>query len=155
MKVFDGIEEFATAVGTHLGDSEWMEVTQQMIDQFAASTRDDQWIHVDIERAQNGPYGRTIAHGYLTSSLISAMRLQAYQVHGLALILNYGSNKVRYPATVPVGSRLRGSFELLSLTPVSLGMQAITKVTVQLQGSEKPACVAETVSVLVPEGADQ
>lgn len=150
MRVFDGIEEYAAAVGTHLGTSEWIEVTQQMIDQFAEATGDHQWIHVDPERAKDGPFGATIAHGYLTLSLVSSMLMQTYRVDGLKLALNYGSNKVRYPSVVPVGSRLRGSFDLASLTPIAMGLQSVTAVTIEMEGSDKPACVAEIVSVLVP-----
>ncbi|GAB96606.1 acyl dehydratase [Kineosphaera limosa] len=154
MRVFNGIDEFAAAVGSHLGDSEWVEVTQAMVDQFAEATGDHQWIHVDPERAAHGPFGTTVAHGYLTLSLVPAMISQTYRVDGLALALNYGSDKVRYPSPVPVGSRVRAHFDLQSLTPIALGMQAVTRVTVELEGSAKPACVAEVVSVLVPGGND-
>ncbi|MDO5629104.1 MAG: MaoC family dehydratase [Mobilicoccus sp.] len=150
MQVFAGIEEFEAAVGQPLGTSDWIDVTQEMIDQFAHATHDHQWIHVDPERAKDGPFGTTIAHGYLTLSLISAMFAQVYRVDGLKLGINYGSNKVRYPTVVPVGSRVRAHVELKSVTTIPMGRQAVTGVTVELEGSEKPACVAEIVSVLVP-----
>lgn len=155
MVVFNGIEEYAAALGTRLGDSDWVEVTQQMIDQFAEATGDHQWIHVDPQRAADGPFGTTIAHGYLTLSLAPALRTSAYRVDGMAAVLNYGSNKVRFPAVVPVGSRVRGCFDLVSLSPVAQGMQAVTSVTIELEGSAKPACVAEIVSVLVPQAGPQ
>ena len=150
MKVFAGIEEFEAAVGTQLGTSEWIEVTQQMIDDFADATHDHQWIHVDPERAKDGPFGTTIAHGYLTLSLVSTIFAQVYKVEQLKLGLNYGSNKVRFPTVVPVNSRVRGHVELISVATIPMGRQAISKVTIELEGSEKPACVAEIVSVLVP-----
>ncbi|WP_226345866.1 MaoC family dehydratase [Agilicoccus flavus] len=150
MQVFDGIEEYAAAVGTSLGTSDWVEVTQEKIDAFAEATNDHQWIHVDPERAKDGPFGKPIAHGYLTLSLVPSMTAQTYRVEGLKLALNYGSNKVRFPTVVPVGSRVRGHVELVSLTEIAMGRQAVTRVTVELEGSTKPACVAEVVSVLVP-----
>ncbi len=149
MRTFQGLDEFEKAVGTHLGWSDWHTVTQEQVDQFAEATGDHQWIHVDPERAKGGPFGTTIAHGYLTLSLVPKLVWQIYSVEGLRLGINYGSNKVRFPAPVPVGSRLRAGAELVGLDRGSNGAQATVRVTVEREGGDKPACVAETVSVLV------
>jgi acyl dehydratase len=149
-RVFAGVEELAAAVGEHLGYSGWHTITQQQIDLFADATGDHQWIHVDRERAAGGPFGTTIAHGYLTLSLIPMLVWQVYTVENLAMGINYGSNKVRFPSVVPVGSRVRAGVELLSLTPSGPGLQAVNRVTIEVDGSAKPGCVAETVSVMVP-----
>lgn len=149
MRTFNGLNELSAAVGEHLGSSDWHEITQQQIDQFADATGDHQWIHVDPDRAKDGPFGTTVAHGYLTLSLVPMLMWQVYTVDNLALAVNYGCNKVRFPAPVPVGSRVRAEVELLSVTPSSLGSQVVTRVTVALEGSDKPACVAETVAVMV------
>ena len=150
MKIFHGIEEYEQAVGTHLGHSDWHTVTQEQIDLFAEATGDHQWIHVDPQRAAEGPFGTTIAHGYLTLSLVPRLVWQVYTIEGLRMGLNYGSNKVRFPAPVPVDSRVRAGVELLSLTPTALGLQSVSRVTIEVDGSDKPGCVAETVAVLVP-----
>lgn len=150
MRVFYGVDELEAAVGEHLGYSDWHTVTQKQVDLFAEATGDDQWIHVDVERARSSPFGGTIAHGYLTLSLLPVLIREVYKVDGLAMGLNYGSNKVRFPTPVPVGSRIRAGVELVELTRGSAGAQSVVRVTVELEGSEKPACVAETVSVLVP-----
>jgi len=150
VKIFHGIEEYEQAVGTHLGHSDWHTVTQEQIDLFAEATGDHQWIHVDPQRAAEGPFGTTIAHGYLTLSLVPRLVWQVYTIEGLRMGLNYGSNKVRFPAPVPVFSRVRAGVELLSLTPTALGLQSVTRVTIEVDGSDKPGCVAETIAVLVP-----
>jgi acyl dehydratase len=150
MRTFGSVDELAAAVGTHLGRSQWQEVTQGQIDLFADATGDHQWIHVDPDRAAAGPFGKTVAHGYLTLSLVPLMVQKVYKVEGLALALNYGANKVRFPAAVPVGSVVRAGVELVSVEPASMGFLVATKVTVELQGSEKPACVAETLTLVVP-----
>jgi acyl dehydratase len=150
MKTFHGIEELQQAVGTHLGYSDWHTITQQQIDTFAEATGDHQWIHTDPERAKNGPFGGTIAHGYLTLSLVPKLVWQIYTVEGLRMAVNYGSNKVRFPSPVPVDSKVRAGVELVSLTPGAGGYQLTAKVTIEREGGDKPACVAETVSVLVP-----
>lgn len=149
MKTFNGLDEVEQAVGTHLGYSDWHIITQQQVDLFAEATGDHQWIHTDPEKAAAGPFGGTIAHGYLTLSLLPMLVWQIYRVDGLKMGVNYGSNKVRFPAPVPVGSRVRAGAELLSLKRGDSGAQATVRVTVELEGSDKPACVAETVSVLV------
>jgi acyl dehydratase len=150
MKVFHGIEELEQAVGTHLGYSEWHTVTQQQIDTFAEATGDHQWIHVDPEKAAQGPFGGTIAHGYLTLSLVPMLVWQVYTVEGIRMGVNYGANKLRFPAPVPVDSKVRAGVELLALVPGGGGYQLTAKVTIEREGSDKPACVVETVSVLVP-----
>ncbi|WP_431970535.1 MaoC family dehydratase [Nocardia sp. bgisy134] len=150
MKVFQGLAELEKAIGTHLGYSDWHTVTQEQINLFAEATGDHQWIHVDPVKAATGPFGTTIAHGFLTLSLIPMLTQRIYRVDGLSMGVNYGANKVRFPAPVPVGSRLRAGVELLSLTQATLGFQAVSRVTVDIEGAAKPACVAETVSVLVP-----
>ena len=149
MRIFAGIDDFAEAVGTHLGYSDWHQVTQQQVDQFAEATGDHQWIHVDPERAEQGPFGTTIAHGYLTLSLLPTLLWQVYSVEGLKMGINYGANKVRFPSPVPVGSRVRAGAELVELTRGGGGARATVLVTVEREGADKPACVAETVSVLV------
>src|SRR5690606_23845464 len=117
------------AVGTQLGASDWLTVDQKRIDGFADATGDHQWIHVDPERAKNGPFGRTIAHGFLTLSLVPIFSSQVFRLENVKMGINYGLNKVRFTAPVPVGSRLRGSFELLSVTDVPDGVQVANKVT--------------------------
>jgi acyl dehydratase len=134
-------------VGDTYGPSEWLEVTQDRIDQFAAATGDDQWIHVDPEKAAQGPFGTTIAHGFLTLSLMVKFQYETRPSEGeFRMGLNYGVNKVRFPAPVPVGSRIRGHFEVLSIEDVEGGIQVVTKGTIERDGQEKPVCVAEMVS---------
>ncbi|QLQ11563.1 MAG: MaoC family dehydratase [Nocardioidaceae bacterium] len=150
MKTFNGIEELEQAVGTHLGYSSWHTVTQEQIDLFAQSTGDHQWIHVDPERAAQGPFGSTIAHGYLTLSMVPMLAWEIYTVQNIRMGINYGANKLRFPASVPVGSRVRAGVELLSVAPGGGGYQVVAKVTVEREGGDKPVCVVETVSVMVP-----
>ncbi|MEV5836905.1 MaoC family dehydratase [Nocardia sp. NPDC052112] len=150
MKVFNGIGELEQAVGTHLGYSEWHTVTQEQIDLFAEATGDRQWIHVDPELAAQGPFGTTIAHGYLTLSLVPMLVWQVYRVDGVKMGINYGSNKVRFPSPVPSGSRVRAGVELVKLEPTKAGVQVTALVTIEREGGDKPACIAEALSVLVP-----
>lgn len=149
MEILNGPDELVAAVGRHLGYSDWVTVDQSRIDLFAEATGDRQWIHVDPERAADGPFGTTIAHGYLTLSLIPMLVWQVYEVRGVKMGVNYGSNRVRFPAPVPVGSRLRAGVELVSVTEGGGGLQVVARVTVEREGGDKPACVAETVSVVV------
>jgi len=149
MRTFNGIAELESAIDTHVGYSEWHTVTQKQIDLFAEATGDHQWIHVDPERAASGPFGTTIAHGYLTLSLLPMLVSQVYRVDGLKMAVNYGSNKVRFVSVVPVGSRVRAGVELVGLTATPAGTQLAARVTVEIEGGAKPACVAETLSVLV------
>ncbi|WP_182348468.1 MaoC family dehydratase [Tomitella gaofuii] len=150
MRVFDGVPALQAAVGTHLGYSEWHTVTQEQIDTFAEATGDHQWIHVDPEKAAQGPFGTTIAHGFLTLSLVPMLAWQVYAVEGIAMGINYGANRLRFPSTVPAGSRVRAGVELLAVEPSGQGFQAVTRVTVEREGGDKPACVVEMVSVIVP-----
>jgi acyl dehydratase len=149
MRVFQDVNELAAAKGEVLGTGEWREVTQEAVNLFADATGDHQWIHVDIEKAKAGPFGGPIAHGYLTLSLVPVLVKDIYRVENVTMVVNYGSNKVRFPSPVRVGSRVRATSELLDITDVAGGKQAVTKVTVEIEGSEKPACVAEIVSRIV------
>jgi acyl dehydratase len=148
MRVFNGVDELKAAVGVPLGSSDWVTVDQKQIDTFAEATGDHQWIHVDVEKAKNGPFGRTIAHGFLTLSLAPIFGWQVYKVENVKMGINYGLNKVRFTSPVPVGSRLRGNFELIDVSDVTGGVQVACKVTIEIEGSEKPACVAETLTRL-------
>jgi len=150
----DGIEQAKAMVGRAIGPSGWREVTQADIDDFARLSGDDQWIHVDVERAgRESPFGGTIAHGNLTLSLIDGMRRELIASRGFKLGVNYGWNKVRFPAPVPAGSRIRATAEIVSLDEVGGGWhQQVTRFTVEVEGSEKPCCVADSVGrVLVDD----
>ncbi|MEW2397211.1 MaoC family dehydratase [Streptomyces sp. NPDC046862] len=150
MRVFQDIEELGKAVGTRLGHSAWHTVTQQQIDAFAEATGDRQWIHVDPERAARGPFGSTIAHGYLTLSLVPMLEGQVYEIKDLTMGVNYGADKVRFPSPVPVGSRVRAGVELVSLVAGGSGYLLTTRVTIEREGADKPTWVVEAVSLLVP-----
>jgi acyl dehydratase len=143
---FQNPEALRGAVGTHLGFSEWVEVTQERIDRFADATGDRQWIHVDPERAKHGPFGTTIAHGYLTLSITNLFLGRLLRVPAATLGVNYGANKVRFPAPVPVGSRIRMGAEIIDVQDVPGGVQVTTRNTVEIDGSDKPACVVEAIS---------
>ncbi|MGV9868006.1 MaoC family dehydratase [Rhodococcus koreensis] len=149
MRVLEGPEGLRAAVGEHLGYSDWVEIDQRRIDLFAEATGDHQWIHVDPERAKDGLFGTTIAHGYLTLSLIPMLVWQVYTIEGVSMGINYGSNTVRFPAPVPVGSRVRAGVELVSVTPGGGGERFVLRVTVEREGGDRPVCVAETVSVVM------
>ena len=143
----NGIDEFQELVGQKLGPSDWREVTQESIDTFAELSGDHQWIHVDVERAKTeSPFGTTIAHGNLTLSMIDGFRDSLLQSSGFKLGVNYGWNKVRFPAPVPVGSKIRAWVETVSVEDVGNGWwQIVQRWTVEVEGSEKPACVADSV----------
>ena len=147
----NGIEELKRLVGQTIGPSEWREVTQELIDQFAEVSGDDQWIHVDTERAKTeSPFGITVAHGNLTLSMIDGFRSGLMESSGFKMGVNYGWNKVRFPAPVPAGSRIRASIETLSVDEIGGGWHQIAqKWTVEVEGNEKPACVAESVGRLL------
>ena len=132
-------------VGRHLGFSEWREMTQDRVNQFADAADDHQFIHVDVERAKQTPFGGTIAHGFLTLSLIAPIMGELFKVSGVTMGVNYGLDRVRFPAPVPVGAQFRGGAEIVDVTEVPGGVQVKSKVTIEVQGSEKPACVAETL----------
>jgi acyl dehydratase len=140
------IEEYAKHVGEHLGWSDWTTVTQEQVNLFADATGDHQWIHVDPERAKSGPFGGPIAHGYLTLSLIPVLMAGMVHVDGVRMGVNYGANKIRFPAPVPVGSRIRMGCEIIDVTDVPSGVQVVTRNTVEVDGGDKPACVVEAVS---------
>jgi acyl dehydratase len=147
----NGIEELKSLVGQTIGPSDWREVTQKLIDQFAEVSGDDQWIHVDTERAKTeSPFGTTVAHGNLTLSMIDGFRSGLMESSGFKMGVNYGWNKVRFPAPVPAGSRIRASIETLSVDELGGGWYQIAqKWTVEVEGNEKPACVAESVGRLL------
>ncbi|MEU6330139.1 MaoC family dehydratase [Streptomyces sp. NPDC047049] len=145
-RVFGSLDELRGAVGEELGTSDWLEIDQKRIDLFAEATGDHQWIHVDQEKAAAGPFGTTIAHGYLTLSLLPAFVPQLMRVDNVKMGINYGTNKVRFPATVPVGSRLRATARIADVTEVPGGVQLATVVTIEREGGDKPVCVAESVS---------
>jgi acyl dehydratase len=132
-------------LGKNLGPTEWLEITQERVNAFAESTNDPQWIHVDPERAAAGPFGGTIAHGFLTLSLCVPFMYEVVRPNGYAMGINYGVNRVRFPAPVPVGSRVRAHFRVLSVEEVSGGDQAVIEATVEREGGDKPVCVAELV----------
>ena len=144
--VLNGLDEVRAAVGRDLGTSDWLEITQARIDLFAEATGDHQWIHVDPVRAAAGPFGSTIAHGYLTLSLSNAFLPEIVEVQGISMGVNYGVGKVRFPAPVPVGSRIRAQATLAAVDDVAGGVQATIVITVELEGSAKPACVIESMS---------
>ena len=150
MRVFHGVAELERAVGEHLGRCEWHTITQDQVDAFADATGDHQWIHVDPARAAQGPFGGTIAHGFLTLSLVPMMLWQVYKVEGVSAVLNYGADRLRFPAPVPVGSRVKAGVELTAVTPNALGYQVSTRVTIECEGLDKPACVVDMLSVVVP-----
>ena len=133
-------------VGRELGPSEWITVDQAMIDKFADATGDHQWIHVDPERAKDGPFGGPIAHGYLTVSLSNLFLPQIVDVQGVSAGVNYGVNKIRFPSPVPVGARVRGGAELAAVEDVKGGIQTTMVITVEIEGQERPACVIESIS---------
>ena len=148
MKTIDGIEGYKALAGQPLGESDWLQVEQDRIDKFADATGDHQWIHVDPERAAQGPFGTTIAHGFLTLSLIPGLTGGLLKIEGVRMGINYGLNKVRFPSPVKAGSKVRASVRNISIEDVQGGIQIVNEVTISIEGQEKPACVAETVSRL-------
>ncbi|MEO6989773.1 MAG: MaoC family dehydratase [Aquihabitans sp.] len=145
--VFNGIDEVRAAVGTHLGHSEWVEITQEQVNTFADATGDRQWIHVDVERATaESPFGGPIAHGYLTLALTNLFLPQVVDVRGVSLGVNRGTGKVRFPAPVPVGSRLRAGVELVAVDEVAGGIDTTMRITVEREGADKPVCVVDSLS---------
>jgi acyl dehydratase len=145
VKKFNGLDEFVAAEGTELGPTEWLEVNQDRVNLFADATDDHQWIHVDPERAANGPFGGTIAHGLLTLSLLPHFTDQLYTVDNVAMAINYGYNKVRFIAPVRVGSKIRARAEIAKVDQLGGAVQATVTVTVEIEGSDKPAAVAESI----------
>src|SRR5215210_3888357 len=145
MRTVEAIEDLTALVGAELGVSDWHTIDQERVNAFADATGDHQWIHVDAERAAAGPFGTTIAHGYLTLSMLPGLMAQIWRVEGVKMGINYGLNRVRFPSPVPVGSRIRVVARLKEATPVDGGVQGVVEATVETEGGTKPACVAETV----------
>ena len=143
--IVNGLDELRGKVGETLGTSETVTITQEQVNLFADATGDHQWIHVDVERAKAGPFGGPIAHGYLTLSLGPALLPQVMQVNGIAMGVNYGANKVRFPSPVPVGAKVRLGARLLSLEDVTGGAQGTVEMTFEVEGAPKPSCVAEVI----------
>lgn len=147
MRVFEKLADLKPLVGQELAVSDWFPVSQQRIDQFAEATGDHQWIHVDPERAAKGPFGATIAHGFLTLSMLPLLLETAVDIRDVKMGVNYGLNRVRFTAPVPVGSELRGRIRLLAFDDLpDGGVQLTTEVTIERKGSDKPACIAESIS---------
>ncbi len=143
--VINGIDDLEARVGSHLGYSEWHDVTQDQVQLFADATGDQQWIHTDPERAKSGPFGGPIAHGYLTLSLAPALLAEAMSVEGVAMGVNYGCNKVRFTSPVPIGSRVRLGVELADVSRFEGGAQYVSKLTFEIENNDRPACVAEVI----------
>jgi acyl dehydratase len=150
MRTFTTFDELTDAVGEDLGASDWLEITQDRVDAFADATGDHQWIHVDVERAKDGPFGGTIAHGYLTLSLVPYLGSQVFALETPGARLNYGVNKVRFPNPVRVGSRVRAHVGIVEVSDIPTGKQMLLKYVIEIEGADKPACVAETVVLLLP-----
>lgn len=146
MRVFESLEALKAATGEQLGYSDWHTVTQKQINDFADATGDHQWIHIDPEAAAKGPFGTTIAHGYLTLSLLPMLVVQVVRVDGVRMGVNYGLNRVRFPAPVPVDSRVRAGVTLLEVTDIAGGAQIVNEVTIEREGGDKPCCVAQSVA---------
>ncbi|MEH0830029.1 MULTISPECIES: MaoC family dehydratase [unclassified Micromonospora] len=148
MRVFATPDELTKALGDHLGYSDWHLVDQARVDAFAEATGDRQWIHVDPERARSGPFGGTVAHGFLMLSLLPALGAEVYRVEGIRMGVNYGLDRVRFPAPLPTGSRVRAGVSLLAVEPVAGGLQVSNEVTLEREGGDKPCCVARTLARL-------
>jgi acyl dehydratase len=146
MNTYQKLSELQWLGGANLGTSDWILIDQARIDRFAAVTGDDQWIHIDPVRAAAGPFGATVAHGHLTLSLLPVMVRSAFKVGDVRMTINYGLNRVRFPAPVPVGSRLRGHFKLMTFEAIAGGAQLVVEVTTEREGHVKPVCVAQSVA---------
>ena len=147
MRTFTGTEDLLASVGEQLGPTDWIEIDQARIDQFADATRDHQWIHVDPEKAAQGPFGTTIAHGFLTLTMLPELLNSLYTVEGVKMAVNYGLNKVRMPAPVPVGSKVRGVAAVSEVTPLDgNAVQVVFATVIEIDGSSKPACVVESIA---------
>ena len=151
MTHFASVAGLTAAVGSPAQISDWMLIDQKRIDTFAEATSDHQWIHVDPERAAAGPFGGTIAHGYLSLSIISVLLFGLVTLEGSPMVINYGLDRVRFPHPVPVGSRVRAHAEITAVTPTPQGVRLHQRVTIEIEGVEKPAAVADTISLLILE----
>lgn len=151
MKTFENLSELPAMVGQEVAVSDWLTITQEQVNLFAQATGDHQWIHVDVEKAKAGPFGAPIAHGFLTLSLLPKFYESSFEIRNTRMGVNYGLNKVRFTAPVPVGSRLRARMKLLACEPIENGgMQMAWLVTVEREGSDKPVCIAESLSRRYP-----
>lgn len=151
-KIFDNPRDLIGQEGTRLGPTDWLTIDQDRVNGFAEVTGDHQWIHVDVERAKAGPFGGTIAHGYLTMSLVNFFLPDLIEVRGFTHAVNVGADRLRFLAPVKVGSRIRGVGEIVSVEEVKGAIQSVVRVTVEIEGSDKPACVVDTISRYFPEG---
>ena len=149
MRVFSNVAEFTAAKGEELGHSDWHDVTQEQVNTFADATGDHQWIHVDLERAAAGPFGGPIAHGFLTLAMLPVLTQEIYQIEHLTMAVNYGLDRVRFPSPVPVGARIRAAATLRDVKETSLGQLCYSRVTIEVEGQSKAACIADTVTLLV------
>ena len=147
---FDNPSALLSATGQHLGFSDWLEIDQQRIDQFADATGDHQWIHVDPQRAAEGPFGKTIAHGYLTLSLANCFLPELIRVDNVSMGVNYGTEKIRFPAPVPVDSLIAAEGEIIAVEENKGGYKATIRVTITAEGSDRPACIVDTISIFYP-----
>ena len=150
--IFDRPQDLIGAEGTQLGPTEWLTIDQARVDGFAEVTEDRQWIHVDVERAQTGPFGGTIAHGYLTMSLVNHFLPQLIEVRGFTHAVNVGADRLRFLNRVRVGARIRATGEIVGVEEIKGAVQSVVRVTVAIEGEEKPACVVDTISRYFPEG---
>lgn len=148
-RIFTSADEITAAIGEPLGSSEWLTIEQNRINEFADATGDHQWIHLDAERAATGPFGSTIAHGYLTLSLVVMLGHQVFEFDTGRPMINYGINKVRFPSPVPVNSRIRATVTIAGVQPVAAGTQVTMSFVIEIEGEAKPACVAETVILMI------
>jgi acyl dehydratase len=149
MRTFTTFEELEAAAGEEIGTTDWVQITQERVDQFAEATGDDQWIHVDVEKAKSGPFGGTIAHGYLTLSLVPWLGSHVFALETPGAKLNYGVNKVRFPNPVMVGSNVRAKVSVKEVLDIPAGKQLTLGYVIEIEGQDKPACVAETVVLLL------
>ncbi|MBF8192149.1 MaoC family dehydratase [Nonomuraea sp. K274] len=150
MRTFANVQELKAAVGETFGPTEWRTVTQEQVNLFADATDDHQWIHVDVERAKEGPFGGTIAHGYLSLALLPSFMFEMVEVQNVVMGVNYGLNKVRFPRPVPVGGRIRAAGSLTDVKGTPAGYLSNLKMTIELEGEKRPVCIAETLSLYVP-----
>ncbi|WP_328529364.1 MaoC family dehydratase [Nocardioides sp. NBC_00368] len=150
MRTFESVEAIEAAVGEDLGTTDWVQIAQERVDRFAELTGDRQWIHVDVERATASSFGSTIAHGYLTLSMLPGFAGELYTIEAGSARLNYGLEKVRFPAPVEVGSKIRATPRIKEVRPVSAGTQVVVSWTVEAEGAERPVCVAESITLVLP-----
>jgi acyl dehydratase len=151
MRVVDQVGDLRELIGQTLGTSDWLEITQERVDAFADATGDHQWIHVDPERARTGVFGGTVAHGYLTLSLIPLLSSQVFSLRSARARLNYGLNRVRFPTALPVGRRVRDRLEIVDVADASAGTLVTLRHTIEIEDGDRPACVAETLTLVVPD----